>query len=371
MNPELSFEEVETARFVAAQLEALGIEFKSNVGGYGIVAELRSSVPTERTIALRGDMDALPIAEANEVPYRSTKPGVMHACGHDVHTTCVLGAAAIFQSLRDELPCNIRLLFQPAEERIPGGASLMIRDGALNPPPAAIFGQHVYPELTSGMVGFKPGMYMASADELYFRVRGKGGHGALPRRFNDPVTAAAQLIINLQQIVSRKAAHDVPTVLSIGKVIANGATNIIPDEVIMEGTFRTFDEAWRGEAHEWIKRIALHTGEAFGVTAEVEVRKGYPFLINDEALTLRAMQHARDYLGERQVVELGIRPTAEDFAYFSQQVPACFYRLGTATADGRNTSGLHTPTFDIDETALPVGAGLMAWLALCEAEERR
>lgn len=366
--PELSFEEKETSAFIARQLDALNVPYQAGIGGYGIVAEIQGGLPSSSLVALRADMDALPITEKNAVDYASKNAGVMHACGHDAHTTCALGAVAILQQIRSALPGTVRVLFQPAEERIPGGASLMIRDGALNPAPQAMFGQHVYPELLAGKVGFKPGMYMASADELYFKVVGKGGHAALPRKFNDPVTAAAQLIINLQQITSRKAAHDMPTVLSIGKVEAGGATNIIPNEVLMEGTFRTFDEAWRSEAHEWIERITQHTGSMFGVEATVEVRRGYPFLVNDEALTLRAMEGAKAYVGDENVELLTIRPTAEDFAYFSQQVPSCFYRLGTSAADGSKRSGLHTPTFDIDESALTTGAGLMAWLAVTEAK---
>jgi amidohydrolase len=366
-HPELSFEEHKTAAFVADQLTAMGVSFKSGIGGLGLVAELQGQEPATGLIALRADMDALPIHERNNVDYISQNPGVMHACGHDAHTACALGAVRILHELRDEWKGRIRVLFQPAEERIPGGASLMIRDGALDPRPQSMLGQHVYPELPAGKVGFKPGIYMASADELYFTVKGKGGHAALPQRLHDPVIAAAQLIINLQQVVSRNAPPEIPTVLSMGKIIADGATNIVPNEVYMEGTFRTFDEAWRSRAHEIIARICSATGDTFGVEVQVEIRKGYPFLVNDEVVTARAKAAAIEFLGEDQVVDLGIRPTAEDFAYYSQLVPSCFYRLGTASPDGRFTSGLHTPTFDIDETALTTGAGLMAWLALEES----
>jgi amidohydrolase len=366
-HPELSFEEHKTAAFVADQLTAMGVSFKSGIGGLGLVAELQGQEPATGLIALRADMDALPIHERNNVDYISQNPGVMHACGHDAHTACALGAVRILHELRDEWKGRIRVLFQPAEERIPGGASLMIRDGALDPRPQSMLGQHVYPELPAGKVGFKPGIYMASADELYFTVKGKGGHAALPQRLHDPVIAAAQLIINLQQVVSRNAPPEIPTVLSMGKIIADGATNIVPNEVYMEGTFRTFDEAWRSRAHEIIARICSATGDTFGVEVQVEIRKGYPFLVNDEVVTARAKAAAIEFLGEDQVVDLGIRPTAEDFAYYSQLVPSCFYRLGTASPDGRFTSGLHTPTFDIDETALTTGAGLMAWLALKES----
>jgi amidohydrolase len=366
-HPELSFQEHKTAAFVADQLTAMGVSFKSGIGGLGLVAELEGQEPATGLIALRADMDALPIHERNNVDYISQNPGVMHACGHDAHTACALGAVRILHELRDEWKGRIRVLFQPAEERIPGGASLMIRDGALDPRPQSMLGQHVYPELPAGKVGFKPGIYMASADELYFTVKGKGGHAALPQRLHDPVIAAAQLIINLQQVVSRNAPPEIPTVLSMGKIIADGATNIVPNEVYMEGTFRTFDEAWRSRAHEIIARICSATGDTFGVEVQVEIRKGYPFLVNDEVVTARAKAAAIEFLGEDQVVDLGIRPTAEDFAYYSQLVPSCFYRLGTASPDGRFTSGLHTPTFDIDETALTTGAGLMAWLALEES----
>lgn len=366
-HPELSFEEHQTAAFVADQLTAMGVSFKSGIGGLGLVAELHGQEPASGIIALRADMDALPIHELNNVDYISQNPGVMHACGHDAHTACALGAVRILHELRNEWKGSIRVLFQPAEERIPGGASLMIRDGALDPRPHSMLGQHVYPELPAGKVGFKPGIYMASADELYFTVKGKGGHAALPQRLHDPVIAAAQLIINLQHVVSRNAPPEIPTVLSMGKIIADGATNIVPNEVYMEGTFRTFDEAWRSKAHEIIARICSATGDTFGVEVQVEIRKGYPFLVNDEIVTARAKAAAIDFLGEDQVVDLGIRPTAEDFAYYSQLVPSCFYRLGTASVDGRFTSGLHTPTFDIDETALTTGAGLMAWLALEES----
>jgi len=367
-HPELSFEEHQTAAFVADQLSAMGVQFTPGIGGLGIVAEIQGAEPAKGLIALRADMDALPIHERNAVDYCSQNPGVMHACGHDAHTACALGAVRILNELRDQWHGSIRVLFQPAEERIPGGASLMIRDGALDPRPQSMLGQHVYPELPAGKVGFKPGIYMASADELYFTVKGKGGHAALPQRLNDPVIAAAQLIINLQQVVSRNAPPEIPTVLSMGKIIADGATNIVPNEVLIEGTFRTFNEAWRSKAHEIIERICAATGDTFGVQVQVEIRKGYPFLVNDEDVTARAKAAAIDYLGEDHVVDLGIRPTAEDFAYYSQLVPSCFYRLGTASPDGRFTSGLHTPTFDIDEAALTTGAGLMAWLALEESQ---
>jgi len=366
-HPELSFQEYETARYVAERLSQIGIPFEAGVAGTGIVAKIEGKNPSKKSIALRADMDALPIEEANEVPYRSQNPGVMHACGHDVHTTCLLGAARLLYETRDQWEGTIKLLFQPGEERLPGGASLMIKEGALeNPRPAAVIGQHVMPLLPVGKVGFREGMYMASTDELYLRVIGKGGHAAMPELGIDPVTIAAQIIVALQQVVSRRSSPKMPTVLSFGKVIANGATNVIPNEVYIEGTFRTFDEAWRARAHEIIEQMAIGIAESMGGRCELEIRKGYPFLYNAPELTRRAKQAAVEYLGEENVVDLDLWLAAEDFAYYSQVAEACFYRLGTRNEARGIVSPVHTPTFDIDEAALPIGAGLMAWLAVSE-----
>ncbi len=367
-NPELSFHEKNTSAFVAHELDALGIKYTEGIGGYGIVAHIGK--PDGKLVALRGDMDALPITEENDVPYASKNPGVMHACGHDVHTTCLLGAAMVLKKHEAQLPGAVRLLFQPAEERIPGGASLMIADGALrNPDVNLIFGQHVYPDMEVGHVGFRPGIYMASADEIYLTVNGKGGHAALPQKLNDPVLAASHIIVALQQIVSRRSDPTLPSVLSIGKVIANGATNVIPDKVVMEGTFRTLDEGWRERAHEEIRRVVRHTAEAMGVTADLEIRIGYPCLTNNPELAVWSMKQAEMLFGESRVHELPIRMTAEDFAYFAQAVPACFYRLGTSNKVKGIGAPLHTSKFDIDEEALQTGTALMAWLAVKALEE--
>lgn len=368
-HPELSFEEHKTAGYIAEQLTALNIPFTTGVAGTGLTAEISGDLPSDKFIALRADIDALPIQEKNDVPYASANPGVMHACGHDVHTSSMLGALAILKDTKSEWGGKIRVLFQPGEELLPGGASLMIAAGALdNPRPAGIIGQHVFPELPAGKVGFKPGMYMASADEIYITVHGKGGHAALPTRFTDPILAASHMVVALQQVVSRKASPELPTVLSFGKMNANGANNVIPETVTLEGTLRTFDETWRYEAHKWIEKIATDTCSASGCTVDVDIRVGYPFLVNDEDMTARAKQFAQEYLGAENVVDLGLRMTAEDFSYYSQMMPGCFYRLGTAGKDGSHTSGLHTPTFDIEETALETSIGLMAWLAINELQ---
>ncbi len=329
---------------------------------------IKGKNPDEKVIALRADFDALPIEEANEVVYKSENPGVMHACGHDVHTASLLGTARILQELRDEFAGTIKLIFQPAEEKLPGGASLMIAEGVLeNPAPGGIYGQHVHPPLEAGTVGFRSGMYMASADELFLTVRGKGGHGAMPHNGNDPIVITAHIITALQQVVSRNADPTIPSVLTLGKINSTGgATNIIPDEVKLEGTFRTMNETWRSEAHEKMVRIAEGIAESMGGTCDFEVMKGYPFLVNDEALTARAKNAAVAFLGAENVVDLPIRMTAEDFAYYSQKMPACFYRLGTGNRARGITSPVHTPTFDIDEKALETGVGLMTWLALEE-----
>jgi amidohydrolase len=352
-------------RFVCSKLEEHGISYRSGVAGTGIVADIQGAGPGP-VLALRGDMDALPIQELSEISYRSCNAGVMHACGHDVHTASALGAAIILHRMRDEWKGAVRCIFQPGEERLPGGASLMIAEGVLEEPPVdLIIAQHVFPDLPAGQVGFKPGMYMASADEVYITVKGKGGHGAMPHLNIDPVLIAAHLITGLQQVVSRKAPPTVPTVLSFGKVIANGATNVIPDEVRLEGTFRTLDETWRAAAHKEIEEITRGICKSMGGSCDVEVRMGYPYLQNDEALTISCADSARTYLDDENVIELPLRMTAEDFSYFSQKIPACFYRLGTSSVDREKfTDSVHTPRFDIEEEALEIGMGMMAFLAL-------
>lgn len=368
-HPELSFKEFETSAFIQKKLTEWGIDYKTGFVGTGIVAHIKGKNPESKVIALRADIDALPIQEENDFDFASVNDGVMHACGHDVHTSSLLGVIKILHDLRDEFEGTVKCVFQPAEEILPGGASLMIEEGALeNPKPACIYGQHVYPDLPSGKVGMKPGMYMASTDELYMKVIGKGGHGALPQTFIDPVLITSHILVALQQIVSRNARPDMPSVLSFGKVIANGATNIIPDEVNLAGTFRTFNEEWRAEAHEKMVKMATSIAESMGGKCEFEVRKGYPYLVNDEAATKLARAAAVEFVGEENVVDLDVRMTAEDFAYYTQIMPGCFYRLGTAHP-GTKASGLHTSTFNVDETSIQLGMGLMAWIAIKQLKQ--
>ncbi|GAA4320139.1 M20 family metallopeptidase [Compostibacter hankyongensis] len=364
-DPELSFAEHRTAAFVARQLKTLNIPFVQS-GGTGIAGLLHGGMPgRDRVIALRADMDALPIREMNDVPYKSANDGVMHACGHDAHTASLLTTAAILSRMKERFGGTVKFIFQPGEEKIPGGASLMIRDGVLEDPhPDCILGQHVMPELPAGMVGFRSGSYMASSDELYLTVSGKGGHAASPHLNTDPVLIACHLVTALQQIVSRQANPLMPSVLSFGRFIAEGATNVIPDEVHIAGTFRTLDEQWRSDAHLKMKKMALTLAESMGGRCSFEIRKGYPVLINEEKLNAGTRKHAEDYLGSERVTDLDIWMAAEDFAAYAQLLPGCFYRLGTGNEKRGITSGVHTPTFDIDEQALETGPGLMAYLAL-------
>jgi amidohydrolase len=367
-HPELSFQEVETGHWVADQLAALGIEHQHGIAENGVVGIIRGNKTSDKVVALRADMDALPIQEENDKPYKSQRDGIMHACGHDAHTASLLVTARLLQEMRDEFGGTVKLIFQPAEEKIPGGASIMIKEGVLeNPDPICIFGQHVHPPLEAGKIGMKPGIYMASADEIYVTVKGKGGHGATPNRCIDPVLIASHIIIALQQIVSRNADPTLPSVLTFGKINSKGgATNIIPDEVYLEGTFRTLDETWREEAHQRMIRMAQSIAEGMGGSCDFRIDRGYPVLFNDEKLTAKAWLYAIEYLGKENVVELPLRMTAEDFAYYSQHIPACFYRLGTGNAAKKTTSALHTSTFDIDEDSLALSTGLMAWMAIRE-----
>jgi amidohydrolase len=364
-NPELSTREFETAAFVASKLAEMGIAFQEGVAETGIVALIEGKNPSHKTIALRADMDALPIFEENEVPYKSKNEGVMHACGHDAHTASLLGAARILKTISDDFEGTIKLFFQPSEERYPGGAISMIKAGAMeNPRPAHVFGQHVYPELEAGKVGMRSGEYMASTDEVFLTVRGKGGHAAQPMNVIDPVLIASHIIVALQQIVSRNASPTVPTVLSFGRIIGDGRTNVIPDKVVVEGTIRTFDEAWRKQAHQKITKMAQSIAEGMGGSCDVFIDSGYPFVYNDPEITGKTKDWAIEFLGQENVVDLPLRMTAEDFSYFAREAPSCFYRLGVRNEERGIISNLHTSTFDVDEKSLETGMGLMAWIAV-------
>src|SRR6478609_3081099 len=342
----------------------------TKVATTGLLVEVKGKNPSQKTIALRADMDALPIFEANNVPYKSKNPGVMHACGHDVHTSSLLGTAKILNEVKDQFEGTVRMLFQPGEEKNPGGASYMIRDGALqNPQPSGIIGQHVFPFLPTGKIGFREGMYMASADEIYLKVIGKGGHAGAPELAIDPIVIASHIIIALQQIISRNASPKQPTVLTFGKISAEGATNIIPGEVKLAGTFRALNEPWRQEGLKKIEKMAKGIAESMGGKCEIEISHGYPYLENNPELTRRIRAAAEEYLGKENVVDLELTLGSEDFAYYSHQIPASFYRLGTRNESKGITSYVHTPTFDIDESALNIGPGLMAWMAVKELME--
>ena len=363
-HPELSFCENETSAYIKARLDETGISWKP-MAGTGIVAVIEGEKPSDRVIALRADMDALPIAEANDVTYASKNKGVMHACGHDVHTSSLLGCAMILQSLKNKFGGTVKFIFQPGEEKIPGGASIMIREGVLeDPKPDAIFGQHVMPGIDCGKIGIREGRFMASMDEIFVRVRGKGGHGAMPHQNIDPVLISSHIIVALQQVVSRMADPMLPTVLSFGKVIANGAINVIPDEVYIEGTFRTLDDKWRDEAHARIKKMAETIAKSMGGSCEFNIVRGYPPLINEEKLTAGIRTFAEEYLGKDNVLELDVWMAAEDFAYYSQVTKSCFYLLGVGNKEKGITSSLHTPTFNVDENALSLSTGLMAYIAI-------
>lgn len=367
-NPELSYQEYNTAKYVATQLQSINVA-PEEIATTGLVAKIEGKNPARKTVALRADMDALPIVETNNISYKSTNEGVMHACGHDVHTSSLIGTAKILSSLKNEFEGTVKLLFQPGEEKNPGGASYMIRDGALeNPRPASIIGQHVFPLLPVGKIGFREGMYMASADEIYLRVIGKGGHGASPDLAIDPIVIASHIIIALQQIISRNANPRQPTVLTFGNIVGKGATNIIPDEVNIAGTFRAMNEEWRSAALEKIKKMAENIAEGMGGRCEVNISHGYPYLENNPTLTKRIRNAAEEYVGKENVVDIDITLGAEDFAYYSQIIPASFYRLGTRNEAKGITSYVHTPTFNIDEDALTISTGLMAWMALRELE---
>ncbi|MCS6916167.1 MAG: M20 family metallopeptidase [Chitinophagales bacterium] len=363
-HPELSFEEKATAAFVGACLHRWGIAYQAHVGGHGITGVLKSGDHQWPCVALRAELDALPIEEQNDVPYKSKHPGIMHACGHDVHTAALLGALYILNRLCDQWQGAIRFLFQPGEERLPGGATLMIREGVLaHPVPQAIIAQHVYVPLRAGQAGFCSGRYMASSDEWYITVKGKGGHAADPQTTQNPIYAAATLLCRLDELRQQLHKTEAPVIFSVGTVQGGTATNIVPDQVTVSGTLRTLDEGWRQQVQQQLVEVVQETEQQKHIEISCNIKTGYPVLFNDPVVTGLCRTAAELYLGSSCVVDLPVRMASEDFAFYTQLVPGCFYRLGTGNPERGITSGVHTATFDVDESALETGSGLMAWMA--------
>ncbi len=364
-NPELSFQEFNTSKYICSKLDEYGISYKAGYVKTGIVGIIKGKNPDRKVIALRADMDALPIEESDGNQVKSCNKGVMHACGHDAHSASLLGTARILNELKEQWEGTVLLIFQPGEESFPGGAKLMMEEGALdNPKPEIIIGQHVLPDMATGDVGFKEGMYMASGDEVYLTIKGKGGHAAMPHTLTDTVLVASHIIVALQQVVSRIVPANIPTVLSFGKVIANGATNIIPEKVEIAGTLRTMNEEWRGKLKVQIHKIATEMAASMGATCEVKINDGYPVVTNEAKVTAKAFGAAQKYLGQEHVHNMDIRMTAEDFGYYTQAYPCTFYRFGVKQDNNVHTGGLHTPGFNLNESSLETSVGLMAYIAL-------
>lgn len=362
--PELSFQETETSARIRKLLDQWKVEYKFPYVKTGILVIIKGDLPGPR-IALRSDMDALPIKEQTGLEFASQNQGVMHACGHDMHMASLLGAIRILNRMKSQIEGEILCLFQPGEELIPGGASLMLKEGVFNDrQPDMIIAQHVLPEMKAGNVGFKPGIYMASNDEIFITVNGKGGHGALRHLLKDPILMASHILIELQKAMTEFAPKDVPTVLSFGKVLAKGATNVVPDQVHLEGTFRTMNEAWRKEAHKLIEKTASRIASSQGGSIELEVRHGYPVLFNHEQITHEASKLAEEFLGSDHVESMDIRMTAEDFAWFTRSIPGMMYRLGVKSPHSEKVYPLHTPRFRADDSALKTGISLLVYLAL-------
>jgi hippurate hydrolase len=367
-HPELSYQEFETSQFIQQQLTSFNIPFEIKATT-GVIGLLHGKNPAKRVVALRADMDALPIMEENDIPYKSTNPGVMHACGHDVHTSCLLGAAKILSELKEQWEGTVKFIFQPGEEKNPGGASILIKEGVLeNPAPKNIFGMHVHTTLETGKLSFRGGMVMASADEIYITIKGKGGHAASPQLTADTILIASNLIVSLQQLISRNNSPFNPSVLSITSFHGGNTTNVIPSEVKLMGTFRAMNEEWRFKAHELIKNLSTQLVESMGATIDIKIDIGYPFVLNNETLTAAARTTAESFIGKDNVEETELRMGAEDFAFYSHKIPGCFFRLGTGNIAKGITAGVHTPNFNIDEEAIEIGMGMMALLGATNAE---
>jgi len=367
MHPEPSFKEFETMEFVCGVLSEYGISFQKGVAQTGVIAVIRADHhdPLMPCLALRADLDALPIEEQNDVPYKSQNPGWMHACGHDVHTSILLGTAVLLQANRQQLKRPVKLIFQPGEEQNPGGASLLIKAGVLeNPTVEALVALHVYPELPVGQIGIKEGLYMASSDEIHVEIIGVGGHGALPARFVNPIDVGMAWMQACKEQVAALCPKDIPQVLTFGRFEALGSTNVVSSTAIIKGTFRTMNEAWRSQVKALLYEQAQRIEKEFGAQVQLQIGAGYPFLYNDPALTNSVKEELENVVGRNNIVELGLRMTAEDFAFYSHHKPVCFFRLGTGNVEEGITHAVHHPQFDIDEAALEIGVKSMYSIAL-------
>ena len=362
MNPELSYKEYNTSEYVSNYLHKLIIKHYTNIGGTGIIARIKGGMGKGKVIALRAELDALPIEEKTGAEYSSLNRGVMHACGHDVHLAMLLSVANIINGLREYFRGELLFIFQPGEEVAPGGATLVLNDGTLRKlKPDAIIAQHVLPELGTGQLGFRAGKYMASSDELYIDIEGRGGHAALPEAATGQVVIGSRLVGILNEKAGAIKCNE-PLVLGFGKFIANGTTNVIPDKVHIEGTLRTFDEQVRKEAHNMIREICTVESALWGVNIKHEIRKGYPVLINDAELTNIAVKLAEEVVGVKNRQMMEMRMSSEDFAYYSHEYPVLFYRIGVLK-DGAQIRNLHTAEFDIDEEAMKTGIAFISLLA--------
>jgi amidohydrolase len=367
-HPELSFKEFETASFVERTLEKIGYTSIQRIANTGVVALLHPNRHQGKVIGLRADLDALPIQETNVIEYKSINDGVMHACGHDVHTAILLSAAKILFKIKDKISGNVKFIFQPGEELLPGGASILIKEGVLeNPVVDYLIAQHVTPQIASGKIGFKKGLFMASTDEIYLHIKGRGGHAAMPHTYINPLLIASEIISKLHQffmIEKIENINEIPTVLAFGKIEGKGATNVIPDDVHIAGTFRTLDENWRNRCHKLMAEIIQQTAKQMQGSCELKILKGYPCLVNDETITESCVNSAQQIIGKNQIEMLDYRMTAEDFAYFSQIKPVCFYRLGTGNAHKNTEHNVHTSNFNIDEEVLKFAPAVMVNMAI-------
>jgi amidohydrolase len=362
-NPELSYEEINTSSFICNWLDKNGIPYRKGIAGTGIIGTIRGKGNGGKVIAVRAEMDALPITEKNDTDYISVNQGKMHACGHDGHMAMLMATAKLLNSIKDQLEGTILLVFQPGEEKSPGGARLIIESGELNDPkPDIIIAQHILPELETGKIGYKPGRYMASCDEIYITITGRGGHAALPGLTTDQIFIASKLVIRLKEkIAELQKANQIPTVLGIGRISGEGATNVIPENVYIAGTFRTFDEKWRAGGLSVLRQISAETGREFGVAIDVNIAEGYPVLFNDEELTARAIGLSEELLGKNNIESFGVRMSSDDFSFYSALAPSLYYRVGIRKKD-TEMKKLHTADFDLDEAGLKTGVANLSWL---------